>query len=58
LVQQAHDMPYNEVYKFHTFGMFLPKGEDLGGIVEQVVTQLNTKSFKFKRLAKNDWNKH
>jgi hypothetical protein len=30
----------------------------LGGIVEQVVTQLNTKSFKFKRLAKNDWNKH
>jgi hypothetical protein len=54
LVQQAHDMPYNEVYKFHTFGMFLPKGEDLGGIVEQVVTQLNTKSFKFKRLAKND----
>jgi hypothetical protein len=34
--------------------MFLPKGEDLGGIVEQVVTQLNTKSFKFKRLAKND----
>jgi len=54
LVQQAHDMPYNEVYKFHTFGMFLPKSEDLGGIVEQVVTQLHTKTFRFKRLAKID----
>jgi len=54
LVQQAHDMPYNEVYRFHTFDMFLPKGEDLGGIVEQVVTQLHTKTFRFKRLAKID----